>query len=111
MDRARPAMTDWLAISTQQAILSLGQNLVVYGIETPDGQWGEVLAIEELLERGMRTAAYSIRFASGHVRVAPAGGGFRVQQPSHHRGSRAEVEPQGPPGVAGVPEDEAADLV
>ena len=73
-------MTDWLNITTKQAIQSLGQNLVVYGVGTHDGEWGQVLAIEELLEHGVRTAAYRIRFASGDVRFGPAGGGFRVER-------------------------------
>ena len=73
-------MTEWLNITTQQAIQSLGQNLVVYGVETRDGQWGQVLAIEELLEHGVRTAVYKIRFASGDVRFGLADAGFRVER-------------------------------
>ena len=72
-------MTDWLNISTQQAIQSLGQDLVVYGVETREGQWGQVRAIEEMLEHGVRTAVYKIRFTSGHVQVAPGGVVFRVE--------------------------------
>ena len=82
-------MTDWLNISTQQAMLSLRQNLVVYGAEAPDGEWGQVLAIEELLEQGLRTAVYRIRFASGDVRFGPADGGFRVEQLPAGRDSKA----------------------
>ena len=67
-------MTDWLNITTKQAIQSLGQNLVVYGVGTHDGEWGQVLAIEELLEHGVRTAAY--RSAS---RAAMSGSGRRVE--------------------------------
>ena len=71
-------------ISTRDAIQTLGMN-TVYAVETPDGGWGEVRSIEDLLEQGLHVPAYRIRFASGHVRVATGDGIFRVERNVDHR--------------------------
>ena len=61
------------------AVLALGTN-TVYAVETPDGGWGEVRAIDDLLEQGLHMPAYRIRFASGHAKVATGEGIFRVER-------------------------------
>ncbi len=72
-------MTEWLSISARDAIETLRTN-TVYAVETPDGGWGEVRAIDDVLEQGLHMPAYRIRFASGHVRVATGDGIFRVER-------------------------------
>ena len=72
-------MTDWLIISARDAIETLRTN-TVYAVETPDGGWGQVRSIDDMLEQGLHMPAYRIRFASGHVRVATGDGIFRVER-------------------------------
>ncbi len=72
-------MTEWLTISARDAIQTLRTN-AVYALETPDGGWGEVRAIDDVLEQGLHVPAYRIRFASGHVRVATGDSIFRVER-------------------------------
>ena len=78
---ARPCgtMTEWLAISAREAVEAL-RTRAVYAIEQPDGTWGEVTAIDDVLEQGLRTPAYRIRFVSGRVRIATGERIFRVER-------------------------------
>ena len=72
-------MTEWLIISAPGCIRTIPMN-TVYAVETPDGGWGEVTSIDDMLEQGLHMPAYRIRFASGHVRVATGDVTFRIER-------------------------------
>ena len=73
-------MTEWTIISTRDAIQMLRADRVVYAVETPDGAWGVVRSIDDVLEQGLRVPAHRISFASGHVRLATGNSTFRVER-------------------------------
>ena len=65
--------------SRSEAARALEQKRRVYARESLDGGWGQVAAIEELLDQGRRTPAWTVRFVSGRARAA-LDGDFLVER-------------------------------
>ena len=73
-------MTDQLIVDETEAIPALAAGRLVYALETPDGDWGEVESIEEFRAKARRAPSFTVTFVSGKVRIFRRGGTFHVER-------------------------------
>jgi hypothetical protein len=72
-------MADWLIIPAGDAIRALADKRKVHALEAAD-EWGEVTAIEGLVDRGLLTPNHRISLARGRVRFETGAGAFRAER-------------------------------
>ena len=73
-------MVDCLTVDESEAAQALEHGRLVYAVETPEGEWGEVERIDEFTAFGRKVPSFSVEFVGGGRRVFQPGGTFWVER-------------------------------